>query len=161
MVKIYNLELVAIDYLQLISNPRHGASSADMVGEMANALKSLAVELNIGIILLSQLAREKGSPRPTISRLKYSGDIEAAADTILLTYLPFKYTFTCENVNGENVQIGENGIIIVGKGRNIGTTEFILEFKKEIPAFFNHHVDNNDFVPVEDYSQSKSVTPFD
>lgn len=134
----YNVDIVEIDYLQLISNKGSG-SRAELTGEMANELKALAVELNIVIVLLSQLARDNSNPRPTISRLKYSGDIEAAADTILMPYLPFKYEKLTENVNGKSVDIGENGIIIVGKGRNIGTTEFILDFKKEIPAFYNHY----------------------
>lgn len=162
MVKIYGLELIVIDYLQLLSNPKHGASSADMIGEMANALKSLAVELDICIIAISQLARNQSNPRPTLSRLKGSGDIENAADTVIFTYLPYKYNLVCESVNGENQNIDENAIIIVGKGRNIGTTEFILEFKKEIPAFFNYHVaeidNNSSFI---DYSQVTKETPFD
>lgn len=139
MVKLYDLDLVAIDYLQLISNPKHGSSSADMIGEIANQLKALAVELNIGIILLSQLARDKSNPRPNLPRLKGSGDIENAADVVIFTYLPFKYNLEYENVNNESVKIDENAIIIIAKGRNIGTSDFILEFKKEVPAFFNYY----------------------
>jgi replicative DNA helicase len=134
----YDIDALGIDYIQLISNNRGGGNKAELTGEIANELKALAVELDIAIVLLSQLARDNNSPRPTISRLKYSGDIEAAADTIIMPYLPFKYGKMTENVNNESVDIGENAIIIVGKGRNIGTTEFILEFKKEVPAFYNH-----------------------
>lgn len=166
MVKIYGLDLIVIDYLQLLNNQKQGASNAEMTGEMANQLKSLAVELNVGIICISQLARDKSNPRPTISRLKNSGDIENAADTVLLTYLPFKYNLQFENVNGENVNIGENAIIIVAKGRNIGTTEFMLDFKKDIPAFYNFHQsdipmpEDDVFNPNRQF-EPKNITPFD
>lgn len=134
----YNCELIVIDYLQLITNNRSGASKAELVGDMANELKAIAIDINTPIILLSQLARDTSNPRPSINRLKYSGDIEAAADTIIMPYLPFKYGKVTEMVNNDTKEVGENGIIIIGKGRNIGTTEFMLEFKKDIPGFYNY-----------------------
>ena len=161
MVKLYKLDVVVIDYLQLLSNAKKNASQADMVAEMANKLKSLAVELNITVILLSQLARDRNKPRPTLARLKGSGDIENAADVVVFTYLPYKYNYSAEDVSGETVQVGENAIIIVGKGRNIGTTEFMLEFKKEIPAFFNYNSNPNNVLGLENYSEPLDFTPFD
>jgi replicative DNA helicase len=158
MVEIYGLEMVVIDYLQLVSNPKRNSSKSDMVGEMSNRLKSLAVELNIGIVLLSQLARDRVKPRPTLSRLKESGDIENAADTVIFTYLPFKYGNSVDVINGENIEIGEDAIAIVAKGRNIGTTEFRLRFVKEIPAFFNYHKDD---LPSDFYEPAEMTTPFD
>lgn len=151
----YNLKVICIDYLQLISNNnKRNANSSDIVGEIANRLKALAVELNICIILISQLRREHGKVRPTINRLKSSGDIENAADTVMLTYLPYKFDLTSETVNGESVEIGEDGIIIIGKGRNIGTTEFRLNFVKEVPGFYN-------FVSVDDIPMPTEVDYFD
>lgn len=158
MVKLYGLELVAIDYLQLINNIRRGANGAEMIGEICNDLKALSVELNICTILISQLARSQ-NPRPTLSRLKGSGDIENAADVVLFTYLPFKYNLAFENVNGESIEMLENAIAIIAKGRNIGTDEFILTFKKEIPAFFNYHKD--EFVSYDYTEPKRNYTPFD
>ena len=157
MVKLYDLDFVVIDYLQLINNSLKGLSKADSTAEMANKLKSFTVELNIATALLSQLARDRSNPRPSMTRLKNSGDIEAAADIIMLPYLPFKYGKTVENVNGESVEIGHNGIVIVDKGRNIGTTEFTLEFKEEIPAFFNM---SKDLDWVNDYEPKQENCPF-
>lgn len=137
MVKLYGIELVVIDYLQLINNHRHNSSKEDMIATMCNELKSLSVQLDIGTILLSQLKRAD-NPRPTLSRLKGSGDIENSADIVMFTYLPFKYNLGYENINGENIEVGENAIVIVDKGRNIGTCQFMLDFKKDIPAFYNH-----------------------
>lgn len=153
MVKLYKVKVVFIDYLQLLSNNKKNASQADMIAEMANRLKSLAVELDICIVLLSQLSRDRNKPRPTMTRLKGSGDIENAADVVMFTYLPYKYGFSVEDVNGESQDIQENAIIIVAKGRNIGTTEFMLSFKKEVPAFFNYHFDR-ELPPMEYYEQT-------
>lgn len=153
MVKLYGIKIVFIDYLQLLSNSKKNSTQADMVAEMANRLKSLAVELNICIVLLSQLSRDRARPRPTMARLKGSGDIENAADVVMFTYLPYKYGFSVEDVNGESKEIGENAIIIIAKGRNIGTTEYMLTFRKEIPAFFNYHTES-ELPPMEFYEQS-------
>lgn len=159
MVKLYGLDLIVIDYLQLISNSKKGLSTADMIAEMSNRLKSLAVELNVAIILLSQLARDKHQPRPTLSRLKGSGDIENAADIVLFTYLPYKYGKNFEEVNGESKEVGKNAIFIVDKGRNIGTTQFVVEFKEEIPAFFNYF-EQVDWNP-KDFTEPVHSNPFD
>jgi len=153
MVKLYKVKVVFIDYLQLLSNNKKNASQADMIAEMANRLKSLAVELNICIVLLSQLSRDRTRPRPTMARLKGSGDIENAADVVMFTYLPYKYGFSVEDVNGESKEVGENAIIIIAKGRNIGTTEYMLTFRKEIPAFYNYHTESQ-LPPMEFYEQS-------
>ena len=156
LVKLYKLEAIFIDYLQLLSNFRKGASTADMFAEMANALKSLSVKLDISTILLSQLARDRAKPRPSMSRLKGSGDIENAADVVMFTYLPYKYGYMTEKVNGENEEIGKNAIIMVAKGRNIGTTEFILRFDETIPAYFNYHKED---AWIEEFREQQ--TPFD
>jgi replicative DNA helicase len=155
MVNIYGLELIVIDYLQLVSNPKKNSSKSDMVGEMCNRLKSLAVELDIAIVLLSQLSRDKVKPRPTLSRLKESGDIENAADIVMFSHLPYKYGISVDVINGDNVEIGEDAIAIVAKGRNIGTTEFRLKFVKEIPAFFNYHKDES--IELTDYSVPRNI----
>jgi len=145
VVTTYKLDLIVIDYLQLLNNPKKGVSTSDMIAEMANKLKSLAVELDVAIILISQLARDRAKPRPTLSRLKGSGDIENAADVVMLVYLPYKCGKDVEDINGENVNIGEDGIVIIDKGRSIGTTEFRLKFIKEVPGFYNYKSESFDY----------------
>lgn len=161
----YNIDFCVIDYLQLLKIVGYRGQPVQMIADMANDLKSLAVTLNIPIILLSQLARDKDKPRPTIGRLKGSGDIENAADTIIMTYIPDKYNRTEDEVDGDMVNVEGKAIIIVGKGRNIGTCEFLLDFVKEEPSFKNisasnyvsfepdqadpfDYMNNNDFKPV-------------
>ena len=160
MVNLYGLDLIVIDYLQLISNNKRNGSTADSIAEIANYLKALSVELNISTILLSQLKRES-NPRPTLNRLKGSGDIENAADIVMFVYWPNKYGNVSEDVNGVNCEIEENeAIISVAKGRNIGTCEFILRFEKDVPSFYNHYSNNVPFDPVN-YSEPSEITPFD
>lgn len=159
MVKQHGIELVVIDYLQLLTNLGNRGNQAESIAEMSNRLKTLAVELDISIILISQLARDRNNPRPSISRLKGSGDIENAADTIIMPFLPYRYNLMVADVLGESVEIMNNAVIIVGKGRNIGTTEFVLEFKKEIPAFFNYSKDDAKIINYYE-TQYKQDTPF-
>jgi len=140
--QVYNIDFCVIDYLQLLKIVGYRGQPVQMIADMANDLKSLAVTLNIPIILLSQLARDKDKPRPTIGRLKGSGDIENAADTIIMTYIPDKYNRTEEEIDGEVVNVEGKAIIIVGKGRNIGTCEFLLDFVKEQPSFRNLSASN-------------------
>jgi len=149
----YNIDFCVIDYLQLLKINGYKGQLAQMFADMANDLKCLAVNLGIPIVLLSQLSRDKDRPRPTIGRLKGSGDIENAADTIIMPYIPAKYNRTEEEVNGEMVNVEGKAVIIVGKGRNIGTCEFLLDFIGEQPTFKNlsasnyaeeTHVENSD-----------------
>lgn len=82
-------DMVIVDHAQLISaRVSKGASEAKKVGEAANILKRLAMKYHIPIILLSQFSREsaKGKRKPNISDLKESGDIENAADVVILLY---------------------------------------------------------------------------
>lgn len=83
-----------IDYLQLLKINGYKGQLAQMFADMANDLKCLAVNLGIPIVLLSQLLRDKDRPRPTIGRLKGSGDIENAVDTIIMPYIPRSITGT-------------------------------------------------------------------
>lgn len=81
------LGLVVVDYLQILRlEGRRGASLAEITGAAAYSLKDLALELQCTVVLLSQMSRgyaHRDDPRPTMSDLRNSGDIEAAADLIL------------------------------------------------------------------------------
>lgn len=154
MVKLYNLDLIVIDYLQLISNMKRNGSTADQIADVANVLKALSVELDVATILISQLKRD-GNPKPTLGRLKGSGDIENAADIVMFVYWPAKYGNSSAEINGVVQEIEENeAITTVAKGRNIGTCEFLLRFEKEIPAFFNH-IKNEVPFDVVNYSEPR------
>lgn len=80
------LKLVVVDYLQLMSG--EGDNRNQMLGAISNGLKSLAKEFGVWIVLLSQLNRkaDERSGVPQLSDLRDSGDIEGAADVILLLH---------------------------------------------------------------------------
>lgn len=86
-----NLDLVVVDYLQLLKDPRErGMSGADRIGRMTGTLKQLARETQSVVIALSQLSRPDRSgkriPEPTMEDLRGSGDIEQDADKVLLLH---------------------------------------------------------------------------
>ena len=131
-----NIDLVVIDYLQLISNKKQGGIREQEVADIARRLKNLAKELHIPIILISQLRRDKNDHKPTLSRLRDSGQIEEAADVIWLVYRPDHYGVqTIDFITGESYEARGHAHMIIAKGRNIGTTEFILKFNKRITTF--------------------------
>lgn len=82
-------DVIIIDYLQLIKSDRRFANRASEVGDISKAVKALATELNVPIILLSQLNRvseTKDTKEPTMSELRESGDIEQDASNIILLW---------------------------------------------------------------------------
>lgn len=84
------LNLVVIDYLQLMQSGRREGNRSSEIGEISRSLKIMAKELNVPVITLSQLNRasESEKRRPKISDLRESGAIEQDADLILLLYNP-------------------------------------------------------------------------
>ena len=80
-------DVVVIDYLQLVKPDRQFTNRASEVGEISKSIKELAMELNIPIILLSQMNRENPNGEPDISELRESGDIEQDASIIGLLWI--------------------------------------------------------------------------
>ena len=82
-------DLIVIDYLQLIKSDKSFANRASEVGEVSKAIKGLAMELNVPIILLSQLSRaveSRDSKEPQLSDLRESGDIEQDASNVIFLW---------------------------------------------------------------------------
>ena len=133
-----NAKLIMVDYLQLVSTRLKSGSREQEVSKVARTLKNLAKELNITIIALSQLNRGVGmrnNSKPTLSDLRESGEIEQAADVVMLIYRPEYYGIEF-NDNGEESKGTAN--IIFAKGRNIGVGEVTLSFKSEITKFIDY-----------------------
>ena len=98
------LDLVIIDYMQLLQGTGMGTRKSDNrqqeVSDMTRALKLLARELNVPIILLAQLNRgpeQRQDHRPMIADLRESGSIEQDADMVILLYRPVVYDETADN----------------------------------------------------------------
>jgi replicative DNA helicase len=130
------LSLIVIDYLQLISGGRnYGANRQQEVSDISRSLKTLAMELNVPVIALSQLSRSVESredKRPLMSDLRESGSIEQDADIVAFLYRDDYYNK--EARSEDNNSISE---LIIGKHRNGPTATIELLFKKNTSTFLN------------------------
>lgn len=138
-----DLALIVIDYLQLMKASRESDNREREISEISRGLKSLAKELSVPIIALSQLNRSpetragKNSKRPQLSDLRESGAIEQDADVVMFVYRDEVY-----NRDTEDKGIAE---IIVAKQRNGPTDTVRLRFIRELTKFENLAEDDRGF----------------
>jgi len=134
MKEAHKIEILIIDYLQLISGSSSkgsGDNRQNEISEISRLLKTLARELNIPIICLSQLSRkveERPGHRPMMSDLRESGSIEQDADCVMFLlrreyYDPYDKPGQAE--------------LIVAKNRHGGVGSVNLTYRKEITQFAN------------------------
>ena len=138
-VKQKGIKIIFIDYLGLINHNMEGATREQVVSEISRQLKQLAIELNIPIIVLSQLGRPiKGMAvkSPSLHDLKDSGAIEANADGVIFIFRPNYHGLT--NVQGWDEYFNENmAIIDVAKQRLGNTGQFITGWNGKFSRFEN------------------------
>jgi len=138
----YNVGLIVIDYLQLMSGRATFSSQVNRVqevSEISRSLKSLARELNVPIIALSQLSRGlegRDEKRPTLADLRESGSIEQDADVVMFIYRDEVYNKKDKNAP-PSAPADSNTEIIVAKHRNGATGTVELFFRKENTSFEN------------------------
>ncbi len=138
------LDLIMIDYLQLMkSNSKSSDGNRQQeVGDLTRNLKIMARELDVPVIVLSQLSRapeqRKGDHRPMLSDLRESGSIEQDADIVLFIYRPDMYNDVPEIERGQDI-----AEIIVAKHRNGGTGTVKTKWNGSTTTFINLEKDSN------------------
>ncbi|WGH24975.1 MAG: replicative DNA helicase [Candidatus Shikimatogenerans bostrichidophilus] len=141
LIKKYNVKLIVIDYLQLISVDDVKYKNREQeISTISRNIKNIAKELKITIIAISQLSRaveiRGGYKRPMLSDLRESGAIEQDADIVLLLYRPEYYGFKYWNTENKSICKGEAEIIIA-KHRNGKLGKIRLRFIKKKAYFTN------------------------
>jgi len=130
----HGLYMIVVDYIQLIQATSKSESRQQEVSEISRKLKSMARELNVPVIALSQLSRSVESrqdKRPMLSDLRESGALEQDADLVLFLYRDAYY-----NREENNSSEREDVEVLLAKHRNGPTGNIKLAFEKEINAFY-------------------------
>ena len=139
-----NIELLIVDYLQLMQGPRRSENRQQEISHITQSLKALAKELDIPVIALSQLSRaveSRTDKRPVLSDLRESGAIEQDADLVIFLYRPFVY---------DDKKVDQKGLayLIVAKQRSGPTRTVKATFIDTYARFENY----------TDWSESENVS---
>lgn len=134
----HDINLVVVDYLQLVGSNLKNRTDESQIADITRRLKNVAKELNISVIALSQLSRDRLHPKPTKNRLRGSGQIEEAADLVLLIWRPEEYDFDTFGDPHKGIKSDGLAEVIIAKGRNIGTASFLLSFNPETTGFYDY-----------------------
>ncbi len=134
----HDVQLIIVDYLQLMSsgNEGRGGNREQEISNISRSMKSLAKELNIPIIAISQLSRavetRGGSKRPILSDLRESGAIEQDADMVLFIYRPEYYKIEEDDQGRSTEGLAE---LIIAKHRNGALEDISLRFIPDFAKF--------------------------
>jgi replicative DNA helicase len=132
MITQHSIRAIFIDYLTLITPEKDGGVTArhEQIAEISRSLKSLARELAIPVIALSQVRRETEGKRPTLADLRESGSLEQDADVVLFLHRDRGFEREGEEDFGNSMETE----LIIAKQRNgpVGTVKlaFIQKFTK-------------------------------
>jgi replicative DNA helicase len=165
-----NIDMAIIDYLQLMTAGGEGKGNREQeVSTISRSLKAIAKELNIPIIVLSQLNRQvesrggaNNSKRPQLGDLRESGAIEQDADMVMFIYRPEYYQITQDDQGNDYRGLAQ---IIIAKHRNGSLEDVNLRFINENAKFTDYYTEdmstssalgpNNDFI---DRNSAPSIT---
>lgn len=145
-----NLGLIIVDYLQLVNSSMRTDNMVQQVTEISRSLKVMARELNVPVLVCSQLSRAvmQRSPQiPRLSDLRESGSIEQDADVVLFIYRKDREKEFGE-ANAEDKNIAD---IIIAKHRNGPVGQTKLRFNEQITSF-------RDLEPNEGYSEDTTYS---
>ena len=164
MKEQYRIEAIMVDYLQLMSGTSEVRGNREQeISGISRSLKSLAKELEVPVIVLSQLNRgvetRGGTKRPMLSDLRESGAIEQDADLVLFVYRPEYYQIE-EDDKGFTAGMAD---IIISKHRNGSLADIRLRFQKECAKFIDPETTYASLPPMarnEQFDNENSNTGF-
>lgn len=158
------IEIVIIDYLQLMvaASDNKNSNREQEISYISRSLKSIAKELDVPILVLSQLSRKAesrgGNQRPMLSDLRESGAIEQDADMVIFLYRPEYYKIDQDEEGQSTKGIAE---VQIAKHRNGALKDIKLRFVETQAKFedLNHHdqFDDSAVSPEADYNGPKSI----
>lgn len=140
----HDVSMIVIDYLQLMrSGSEHKGNREQEISNISRSLKSIAKELNIPVLALSQLSRQVenrgGDKKPQLSDLRESGAIEQDADMVLFIHRPEYYNLTEDENGNSTAGMAE---IIIAKHRNGPTGSVKLRFVDKLAKFLDYDSGN-------------------
>ncbi len=140
----HNIELIIVDYLQLMQGPRNVENRQQEISVITRSLKALAKELNIPVIALSQLSRaveQRTDKRPILSDLRESGAIEQDSDVVMFLYRDWFYKKFQQSDDSmddfDNDPDKKAAEIIIAKQRNGPTGKIKTAFIEQYARFDN------------------------
>ncbi len=140
------LDLLIVDYLQLVTGHGRFENRTQEVSFISRSLKSIAKELRVPVMALSQLSRapeERPGHRPQLSDLRESGSIEQDADVVLFIFREDVYKRSAEE--GEAGEPGGKTELLIGKQRNGPTGHVPVVFLKPFARFENYSAREGEF----------------
>ncbi|MEM9417138.1 MAG: replicative DNA helicase [Bacteroidota bacterium] len=164
----HDIQLIAVDYLQLMSGESiKGAGNREQeIASISRSLKSIAKELNVPVIVGSQLSRavetRGGNKRPQLSDLRESGSIEQDADMVMFLYRPEYYGMTEDEEGNPTQGMAE---VIVAKHRNGSLDSAGLKFIGKYTKFADHELASfaeaptSNFDTITQASKANTATP--
>ena len=145
--RLYGLDLIVIDYIQLMKGTNTRDGRVQEISEITQGLKALAKELSVPVVALSQLSRaveQRDEKKPLLSDLRESGSIEQDADVVMFVYREAYYLqgkeprpATVEHAEWQAKmnEVSHLAEIIIGKQRHGPTGNIMLEFEAMFTKF--------------------------
>ena len=145
--RLYGLDMVVIDYIQLMSASNYREGRVQEISEITQGLKALAKELSVPVLALSQLSRaveQRDDKKPQLADLRESGSIEQDADVVMFVYREAYYlerkeprpaTVEYAEWQAKMNEVSNLAEIIIGKQRHGPTGNIMLEFEAMFTKF--------------------------
>ena len=145
--RLYGLDMVVIDYIQLMSASNYREGRVQEISEITQGLKALAKELSVPVLALSQLSRaveQRDDKKPQLADLRESGSIEQDADVVMFVYREAYYlerkeprpaTVEYAEWQAKMNEVSNLAEIIIGKQRHGPTGNVMVEFEAMFTKF--------------------------